>query len=124
MAPYMSDRRSSPQLYQLYGVLVHQGHSVHSGHYYCFVRAANGLWLLAGVSLALAVFNLLPFLPLDGGHIFWALVEKARGGRKISLRTMERASYVGLALMLCLVVIGFSNDISTFVHGGNFLSTR
>lgn len=40
----MSDRRSPPQLYQLYGVLVHQGHSVHSGHYYCFVRAANGLW--------------------------------------------------------------------------------
>lgn len=44
MAPYMSDRRCSPKLYQLYGVLVHQGHSVHSGHYYCFVRAANGLW--------------------------------------------------------------------------------
>jgi regulator of sigma E protease len=83
--------------------------------------AVDGLWVIAGVSLALAVFNLLPFLPLDGGHIFWALVEKARRGRKISLVTMERASYVGLALMLCLVVIGFSNDISTFVHGGNFL---
>ena len=84
----------------------------------------NGLWVIAGVSLALAVFNLLPFLPLDGGHIFWALVEKARRGRKISLVTMERASYAGLALMLCLVVIGFSNDINTFVHGGNFLSNR
>jgi ubiquitin carboxyl-terminal hydrolase 36/42 len=32
------------QLYDLYGVLVHVGHSVHSGHYYCFVRAGNGLW--------------------------------------------------------------------------------
>ena len=84
--------------------------------------AAYGLTLLGGVSLALAVFNLLPFLPLDGGHIFWALVEKLRRGRKISLTTMERASWVGLALMLCLVVIGFSNDISTFVHGGNFLT--
>jgi regulator of sigma E protease len=83
--------------------------------------AAEGLFVIAGVSLALAVFNLLPFLPLDGGHIFWALVEKLRRGRKISLVTMERASYAGLALMLCLVVIGFSNDISTFVHGGNFL---
>ncbi len=83
--------------------------------------ASDGLWVIAGVSLALAVFNLLPFLPLDGGHIFWALVEKVRRGRKISVLTMERASYVGLALMLCLVVIGFSNDISTFVHGGNFL---
>ncbi len=86
--------------------------------------AVDGLFVIAGVSLALAVFNLLPFLPLDGGHIFWALVEKARRGRKISLVTMERASYVGLALMLCLVVIGFSNDISTFVHGGHFLPKR
>lgn len=31
-------------MYDLYGVLVHQGHSVHAGHYYCFVRAGNGLW--------------------------------------------------------------------------------
>ncbi|KAF5837780.1 hypothetical protein DUNSADRAFT_3852 [Dunaliella salina] len=30
--------------YDLYGVLVHLGHSVHSGHYYCFVRAGNGIW--------------------------------------------------------------------------------
>ena len=44
LGPYMSDRRSPPQMYELYGVLVHHGHSVHSGHYYCFVRAPNGLW--------------------------------------------------------------------------------
>jgi ubiquitin carboxyl-terminal hydrolase 36/42 len=44
MAPYMSNRRSEPQLYELFGVLVHAGHSVHSGHYYCFVRGPNGLW--------------------------------------------------------------------------------
>jgi regulator of sigma E protease len=82
---------------------------------------AEGLSILGGLSLALAIVNLLPFLPLDGGHIFWALVEKVRG-RKVSLVTMERASYVGLALVLCLFAIGFSNDISTFAHGGNFLA--
>ena len=32
------------QDYDLYGVLVHQGHSMHSGHYYCFVKAPNGMW--------------------------------------------------------------------------------
>ena len=31
-------------MYELYGVLVHAGHSVHSGHYYCFVRGPNGIW--------------------------------------------------------------------------------
>jgi ubiquitin carboxyl-terminal hydrolase 36/42 len=44
MAPYMSNRRAGPQMYELFGVLVHAGHSVHSGHYFCFVRAPNGLW--------------------------------------------------------------------------------
>ncbi len=40
----MSNRRGPPQPYSLYGVLVHSGHSVHSGHYYAFVKAPNGLW--------------------------------------------------------------------------------
>lgn len=44
LAPYMSNRRAGPQMYELFGVLVHAGHSVHSGHYFCFVRAPNGLW--------------------------------------------------------------------------------
>ena len=44
IAPYMSNRRAGPQLYELFGVLVHAGHSVHSGHYYCFVRGPNGIW--------------------------------------------------------------------------------
>lgn len=44
MAPYMSKRRAGSQMYELFGVLVHAGHSVHSGHYYCYVRAPNGLW--------------------------------------------------------------------------------
>ena len=44
IGPYMSNRRAGPQMYELYGVLVHAGHSVHSGHYYCFVRGPNGIW--------------------------------------------------------------------------------
>ena len=31
-------------MYDLYGVLVHHGHSVHSGHYLSYVRNASGLW--------------------------------------------------------------------------------
>ncbi|KAA6426489.1 MAG: ubiquitin carboxyl-terminal hydrolase 23-like, partial [Trebouxia sp. A1-2] len=44
LGPFMSNRRGPPQPYSLYGVLVHSGHSVHSGHYYAFVKAPNGLW--------------------------------------------------------------------------------
>jgi ubiquitin carboxyl-terminal hydrolase 36/42 len=45
LSPYMSHRPATPAIYDLYGVLVHQGHSMHSGHYFCFVKGgANGDW--------------------------------------------------------------------------------
>jgi regulator of sigma E protease len=72
---------------------------------------------LALISLSLAIVNLFPFLPLDGGHVFWALAEKVRG-RRISFATMERAGFVGFALIIVIFVIGLSNDISTLTGGG------
>jgi regulator of sigma E protease len=75
------------------------------------------LYLLAIISLSLAIINLFPFLPLDGGHIFWALAEKVRG-RPIPFAVMERASVVGFALVLLLFLVGFSNDIHTLSNGG------
>jgi regulator of sigma E protease len=79
--------------------------------------ASAALYLLAMISRSLAIINLFPFLPLDGGHIFWALAEKLRG-RPIPFAVMERASVVGFALVLILFAIGFSNDIHTFSNGG------
>ena len=75
------------------------------------------LQILALISLSLAVINLFPFLPLDGGHVFWALAEKVRG-RRIPLSVMERAGFVGFALILMLFVIGLSNDVSTLAGKG------
>jgi regulator of sigma E protease len=66
--------------------------------------------VLAIVSLSLAIVNLFPFLPLDGGHIFWALAEKVRG-RAIPYSVLERASAFGFLLVIFLFVIGLSNDI-------------
>jgi regulator of sigma E protease len=75
------------------------------------------LQVLALISLSLAVINLFPFLPLDGGHVFWALAEKVRG-RRIPFDVMERAGVVGFVLILLLFVIGLSNDISTLTGSG------
>ncbi len=77
----------------------------------------RALEVLALISLSLGVINLFPFLPLDGGHVFWAVAEKVRG-RRIPFRVMERASVVGFALILLLFVIGLSNDISTLSGPG------
>jgi regulator of sigma E protease len=78
----------------------------------------KSLLLLAFVSLALGLVNLLPILPLDGGHIFWSLVEKVRG-RPVSWRVMEKATMVGIALVLMLFFLGLSNDIGR-IQGEGF----
>jgi regulator of sigma E protease len=68
------------------------------------------LLVLALVSLSLALLNLLPLLPLDGGHILFALLEGARG-RNMRREVYERVSVIGIALVLLLFFIGVSNDI-------------
>jgi len=75
------------------------------------------LYTLALISLSLAVVNLFPFLPLDGGHVFWALAEKVRG-RRIPFAVMERAGAVGFVLIVLVFMIGLSNDISTLTGPG------
>jgi regulator of sigma E protease len=79
--------------------------------------ATQALLTLALISLSLGVVNLFPFLPLDGGHVFWALAEKVRG-RRISFSVMERAGAVGFVLIILVFVIGLSNDISTLTGSG------
>jgi regulator of sigma E protease len=74
------------------------------------VDIAQVVAILAVISLSLAIINLFPFLPLDGGHIFWAVVEKVRG-RPVPFAVMERAGVVGFMLVIGLFVIGLSNDI-------------
>ena len=61
--------------------------------------------LLALISLSLAIFNLLPFLPLDGGHILFALIEKVRR-RPVRREIYERVSVIGIGMMLLLFMFG------------------
>jgi regulator of sigma E protease len=77
----------------------------------------QALYVLGLISLSLAIINLFPFLPLDGGHVFWAVAEKVRG-KRIPFEVMERAGVVGFVLILLVFVIGLSNDISTLSGPG------
>jgi regulator of sigma E protease len=79
--------------------------------------AVAALSLVALISLSLAIINLFPFLPLDGGHIFWSLVEKVRG-KRVPFSVMERASAVGFLLVMILFAIGLTNDIHSLSNGG------
>ena len=68
------------------------------------------LWVLGLISLSLALLNLLPLLPLDGGHIAFSLLEGIRG-RAVKREIYDRVSMVGIAIVLLLFFIGLSNDI-------------
>jgi len=67
---------------------------------------------IAIISLILAVMNLLPLLPLDGGHLLFGVLEALRRGRPMPRVAFERYSLVGLALVLILFMIGLDNDIT------------
>jgi regulator of sigma E protease len=81
------------------------------------VGAREALTLLAIVSLSLGLINLFPFLPLDGGHIFWSLVEKVRG-HPVPYRVMERAGALGFVLVIMLFFLGLTNDIGRLTGEG------
>jgi regulator of sigma E protease len=72
--------------------------------------ADSYLWVLGLISLSLALLNLLPLLPLDGGHIAFSIAEGLRR-KAVAREVYERVSVVGIALVLLLFFIGLSNDI-------------
>jgi regulator of sigma E protease len=74
------------------------------------------LQILGLISLSLAILNLLPLLPLDGGHILFSLIEGIRG-RAVGREVYERVSAVGIALFLVLLFVGLSNDIGRLGGG-------
>ena len=69
------------------------------------------LTFAAFISLALMVMNLLPIPILDGGHIFFALIEALRK-KPLSVRTQNVFQQIGLVMLMGLVVFAFYNDVS------------
>jgi regulator of sigma E protease len=76
----------------------------------------DAIFLFAVISLSLAIINLFPFLPLDGGHIFWAFVEFVRR-RPVPYAVMERAGVIGFMLVIGLFILGLTNDIDRLTSG-------
>ncbi|HEY0128198.1 MAG TPA: RIP metalloprotease RseP [Rubrobacteraceae bacterium] len=76
--------------------------------------------LLALISLNLAIFNLLPILPLDGGHLFFIAAEKVIG-RPVSEQTMGKIAVVGIVLVLVLFLFATYADLSKIFTGQPFI---
>jgi regulator of sigma E protease len=64
----------------------------------------------AVISVNLAVLNLLPVPMLDGGHLFFFLIEAVLG-RPLSVRKRELAQQVGFVLLMLIMVLALYNDL-------------
>jgi len=73
------------------------------------------LYILALLSIMLAVMNLLPIPGLDGGHIVFTIYEMLTG-RKPSDRFLYVTQTIGMILLLMLMMLAFGNDISRLIH--------
>jgi regulator of sigma E protease len=78
------------------------------------------LGTLAIISMVLGVMNLLPILPLDGGHLLMIAIEKLRG-KPISEEAMGKVATVGLMLFLTVFLFATYADISKIIEGQPFI---
>jgi regulator of sigma E protease len=76
----------------------------------------NLITFIAIISVQLGILNLLPIPVLDGGHIFFFLIEGILG-RPISVKKLEMAQKIGMFFLLALMVVVFYNDIMRLIPG-------
>ncbi len=67
------------------------------------------LHVVGVISASLAIFNLLPVIPLDGGHLALIALEKLRG-KALSLKVEDVIARTGFALIIVLAVFVFYLD--------------
>ncbi|MBF0357427.1 MAG: RIP metalloprotease RseP [Magnetococcales bacterium] len=71
---------------------------------------SNLLFFMALISINLGILNLLPIPILDGGHLFFFLIEAIKGS-PVSETVQGISSRVGMALLLLLMVWALKNDL-------------
>ena len=79
------------------------------------ISVMSYLGFLAIISVSLGVLNLLPVPMLDGGHLFYYLVEIIKGS-PVSEKFEEMAQQVGLAILLMLMALAMYNDIQRLMN--------
>jgi regulator of sigma E protease len=72
---------------------------------------SNFLFFMAIISINLGIVNLFPIPILDGGHLFFFLLE-AIMGKPLSIKKREAAQQVGLVIIILLIVFVFYNDLN------------
>jgi regulator of sigma E protease len=86
-------------------------------------QARRGLLSLAVftaiISINLGVINLFPIPILDGGHLFFLVLEAVLR-KPVSLRKMEIAQQIGLIFIILLMLFAIRNDLVRYFFPGGF----
>ena len=81
----------------------------------------SSILFMAGIiSLGIAIFNLLPIPPLDGGGMLVAFIEGLRRGKRLSPRSVRLAYTIGTTFLIALVILITFSDILRLIRGGGF----
>ncbi|MGE0134415.1 MAG: RIP metalloprotease [Dehalococcoidia bacterium] len=75
------------------------------------------LELAALLSINLGIINLLPLPMLDGGRVFFLLIEVVRGGRRIAPEKEAMVHLVGFVVFMALAIVVTFADVSRIVNG-------
>ncbi|MDP8258143.1 MAG: RIP metalloprotease RseP [Candidatus Aadella gelida] len=81
------------------------------------------LLITAHVSMALAIFNLLPFPVLDGGHIIFLFLEKIKGS-PVNIKMQEWITQVAVIILIAFAVMVSWNDIMKFTPLGSKIGNK
>ncbi len=75
----------------------------------------------AFISLLIGIFNLLPLPAIDGGRIFFVLLEWVRRGKRIAAKTEGLVHLIGLAMFLVLLLALTYQDIMRIISGESLI---
>ncbi|MCX6013186.1 MAG: M50 family metallopeptidase [Chloroflexi bacterium] len=76
---------------------------------------------VALISITIGIMNLLPIPVFDGGHILFILIEIARRGKKVSVKTRTYIQAAGVILLLLLAMFITYRDVLRIITGGSIL---
>jgi regulator of sigma E protease len=80
-------------------------------------------WLALGIliSVNLAILNILPIPMLDGGRLFFVILEWLRRGKRVPPEKEGMVHLIGFAMLIAVILIVSANDINRLIQGKNFL---
>lgn len=102
----ITGQRPADQISGILRIADYSGKSVEKGF-------RTVLWFIALLSINLGLINLLPIPMLDGGHLFFYIIEVIKG-KPISEKSQEYLFRFGYALLISLMLFATFNDLKHF----------